>query len=55
MVWACSMHWGQEKCVQCIGGGEHEGNAYLEYQDIDGRIIWNGFIWLRTGTSDRLL
>jgi hypothetical protein len=36
------MHWGQEKCIHCVGGGEHEGIAYLEYQNIDGRIIWNG-------------
>jgi hypothetical protein len=25
-----------------VGDGEHEGNAYLEYQDVDRRIIWNG-------------
>ena len=42
-----TMRWsghalGLEKCIQYVGGGEHEGNAYLEYQVIDGRLILNG-------------
>jgi len=41
MVWACNMHSGLEKCIQWVGGGEHEGNAYLECQVIDGGIILN--------------
>ena len=35
------MHSGLEKCIQWVGGGEHEGNAYLECQVIDGGIILN--------------
>jgi len=41
MVWACSMHSRLEKCIQSVGGGEHEGNAYLEYKVIDRRMILN--------------
>jgi hypothetical protein len=40
-----------------------KGRDHLEDLDVDGRIIlqlifvqvWNGFIWLRTGTSDNNL
>jgi hypothetical protein len=48
-------------------GGKPEGEKYSEDLDVDGNVIlewilwkyggkvWTGFIWLRIGTSGRLL
>jgi len=58
---------GEERCLQGLGGGNLRERDYLEYLDVDRRIIlkwifkkwdvgvWTGLSWLRIGTGGKLL
>jgi hypothetical protein len=61
----CSTNWGEEECIYDNGG--KEGKNHWEDQDVGGWTILKwilerydgtvgiGLIWLRIGTSGRLL
>jgi hypothetical protein len=60
------MHGRDEECIQSFGQKNLKRGNNLENMDMDGKIlewilgkqgrmIWTGCIWLRTGTSERLL
>jgi len=57
---ACSMYGKDEKCTQNLSENL-KGRNHLGDLGTDGRILqqglkmWTGFIWLRIGTSGRLL
>jgi hypothetical protein len=63
---ACSVHGGDEKCVQNLVGGP-EGKGLIGCVGVGGRIIlkwiveksglgmWIGFAWLMVGTGCGLL
>jgi hypothetical protein len=66
MVRACSTHGRDEKCIKKFWYENSRGREFGNL-DVDGRIIlkwilvkqvaklWNGFISLRTETSDEVL
>jgi hypothetical protein len=66
---ACSTHEKDEKCIQNICLENLKGRYHMEDLGVNGKIIlqvdwilgkdggkvWTGSIWLRIGTSGRLL
>jgi len=67
MSGACSTHGSNDKCIQYFYCKNLKGRDHSVDLGVDGKVIlgqilwkdcrkvWNGFIWLRTGTSCEVL